>query len=69
MTSRLNAFFRAIPFARIRSTIRDGIFLAGLALADYGIWMVHKPSAVVFGGLAIAAIAMLGAKSDIEPNG
>jgi len=68
MTGRLNAFLRAIPFARIRAAIRDGVFLAGLALADYGIWTVHRPAAIIFAGLAIAAIAMLGAQNPIEPH-
>jgi len=69
VTARIAAIFRAIPYPRIRAVIRDGITIGGFALADYGIWIIHKPAAIIFGGIVIAALSILSAPEEpIEPN-
>lgn len=67
MTGRLNAIFRAIPFQVIRTGTLNLVFLFGLGLADYGIAQIHRPSAIIFGGLAVAACAVI-LSGDNEPN-
>lgn len=52
----------------IRSGIRDVIFLAGLGTAGYGLSMFSLPAAVIFAGLSVSVLSVLGAsRSTNEP--
>ena len=47
-----------------RTTFRDLVFIGGLAIVDYGIWLLSSAAAIIFGGLVIAAIAFFGGDTD-----
>lgn len=47
--------------ANIRQFTRSCFVVGGLALAAYGIFLWSKPAALLFAGLSISALAVLGA--------
>lgn len=42
----------------MKPDISDFLIVAGLVLVGVGLWMVYPPAAVVFGGVALAALGI-----------
>ena len=67
VTRRLRTLLARIPTKKIGGFLRDIVMLGGLALAGGGVWMIHRPSALIYAGLVIAGLAFLTDTPD-EPN-
>lgn len=49
-------------------SIPSALFLIGLGIVGYGIWLMSHPGAIVFGGTALCVLAVFGQKPPVEPD-
>lgn len=44
----------------LRRAVLELMFLAGLALACWGIWLIYPAAGMIAGGVALAAVSVIG---------
>lgn len=68
MTTKLRALAARFTVDAVGGLFRDLIFLAGLGVVGYGINLVYTPAAVIYAGLAMAALAFFTTPKPNEPT-
>lgn len=66
MIHRLHSLRTLMPPSAIRSLLCDVGFLAGIGIVGYGILQWSQTAAIVYAGLALAAVSFLNSPPD-EP--